>query len=108
MATISTFLSRQNMVHRNDLVSRLDINSPAVQQRVLGLQNSFIAKGKTPDVALKNAYQVLDFNVMKQASVQSYMDVFLYLGILFLVCIPFILLVRRGKKKKLDLGEAMH
>ena len=108
VASISTFLSRQNMVHRNDLVSRLDVNNPYVQQRVLGLQQSFISKGKTPDVALKNAYQVLDFNVMKQASVQSYMDVFLYLGILFLICIPFILLVRRGKKKKLDLGEAMH
>ena len=108
VAAISTYLSRQNMVHRNDLVSQLDINNPNVQQRVLTLQHSFIAKGKTPDVALKNAYQVLDYNVMKQASVQSYMDVFLYLGILFLVCIPFILLVRSNRKKKLDLGEAMH
>ena len=108
VASISTYLSRQNMVHRNDLVGRLDMNDPTVQQRVLTLQKMFISKGKTPDIALKNAYQILDFNVMKQASVQSYMDVFLYLGLLFLVCIPFILLVRSGKKKKLDLGEAMH
>jgi len=35
--------------------------------------------------------------VMKQAGILSYMDVFLYLGILFLACIPFILMVRENK-----------
>lgn len=108
VATITTYLARQNMVHRNELISRLDINDHNVQQRVLALQHNLIAKGKTPDIALKNAYQILDFNVMKQASVQSYMDVFLYLGLLFLVCIPFILFVKGKRKKKIDLGEAMH
>jgi DHA2 family multidrug resistance protein len=29
-----------------------------------------------------------------QAGILSYMDIFLYLGILFLACIPFILMVR--------------
>jgi len=53
---------------------------------------------------------VLDYAVSKQAAVLSYMDVFLYLGVMFLICIPFVLLVRgnRKKKEKLDLSEAMH
>jgi DHA2 family multidrug resistance protein len=32
----------------------------------------------------------------------------LYLGIMFLICIPFVLFVRSNKKHKIDLSEAMH
>jgi DHA2 family multidrug resistance protein len=108
IAIITTFISTQNMVHRVDLVSKLDVNNPIVQQRVAGMQRSFMSKGMTPDVALKSAYKALDYSVFRQASVLSYMDVFLYLGVLFLLCIPFVLLVKGIRKKKVDLSEAMH
>jgi DHA2 family multidrug resistance protein len=39
------------------------------------------------------------------------MDVFMFIGVMFLCCIPFVLLVKSNKKakaKKLDLSEAMH
>ena len=108
VATITTFISRQNMVHRNSLVSHLDINDANVQQRITTIQHSFMAKGHTTQEALKMAYQAIDGNVFKQAAVLSYMDVFLYLGIMFLICIPFVLLVKGNKKKKIDLAEAMH
>jgi DHA2 family multidrug resistance protein len=108
VALITTFMSRQNMVHRSSLVTNLDVNDPAVQQRIAGMQHAFVSNGKTPDVALGSAYKALDFSVSKQAAVLSYMDVFLYLGILFVICIPFVLLVKGNKKKKVDLAEAMH
>jgi len=108
IAIITTFISSQNMVHRVDLVSKLDINDPVVQQRVAGMQRSFMSKGMTPDIALKSAYKALDYSVFKQASVLSYMDVFLYLGVLFLLCIPFVMLVKGTRKKKVDMAEAMH
>jgi DHA2 family multidrug resistance protein len=57
------------MVHRVDLVSKLDVNDPMVQQRVAGMQKSFMNKGMPADVALKSAYKALDFTVFKQASV---------------------------------------
>ncbi|GAC1452123.1 MAG: hypothetical protein NVSMB7_14810 [Chitinophagaceae bacterium] len=60
------------------------------------------------NIALKSSYQTLDYTIGKQAAVLSYMDVFLYLGILFLVCIPFVLLVKGGQAKKVDLSEAVH
>ena len=44
VATITTFLSRQNMVHRNALISHLDVNASNVQQQVSGLQHDFMAK----------------------------------------------------------------
>lgn len=108
VAIITTFLSSQNMVHRLDLVSKLNVNDPVVQQRITGLQRSLISKGMTPDVALKSAYKAVDYSVFKQASVLSYMDVFLYLGVLFLICVPFVLMVKGNRKKKVNLSEGMH
>ena len=108
IAAITTFMSRQNIVHRSALVSHLDVNNLNVQQKVQALQHGFMAKGIPANVALKDSYQSLEYMVMKQASVLSYMDVFLYLGLMFLICIPFVLLVKGNRKKKLDLAEAMH
>jgi DHA2 family multidrug resistance protein len=109
IAAITTFMSRQNMVHRNSLVDNLDVNNPYVQQRVTAMQHSFMAKGLPPNIALQDTYKALDYSVMKQAAILSYMDVFLYLGVLFLICVPFILMVKGNKRrKKLDISEAMH
>ncbi|WP_026630186.1 DHA2 family efflux MFS transporter permease subunit [Dyadobacter alkalitolerans] len=99
VAVITTYLARQNMLHRNDLVSKLDINNPSVMQRVEGLKQSFMAKGMPADVALKSGYKILDYTVTKQAQVMSYMDVFLYLGLMFLICVPFVLWTKSGKTK---------
>ncbi len=108
VAVITTYLAQKNMVHRSDLVSHLNVNDLDVQNRVSAMQHAFMAKGMTPDVALNAAYKALDYTVMKQASVLSYMDAFLGLGLMFLVCIPFVLMVKGSKGKKVDLSEAMH
>ncbi len=68
--------------------------------RVIALQQSFIAKGFPTDEALQKAYTLLDLGVTKQATVLTYMDVFMFLGVLFLICIPFILLlIKKGAGK---------
>lgn len=97
VALISTFMARRDQLHRMDLVSKLNVNDPMVQQRVQGLQHSLIAHGVPANIALQKAWNSLDGLVMKQAGILSYMDVFLYLGLLFLACIPFILMVRENK-----------
>jgi DHA2 family multidrug resistance protein len=79
----------------------------AVQEKIHGLQNAFIAKGYSAEIALQKAYKVMELSVTKQSTVLSYMDVFLYLGVLFLFCIPFILLIKKGKSK-VNPSEAMH
>ena len=109
IALITTFMASQNVVHRTNFVSKLAVDNPVVQQRIQGIQQNYIAHGLAPDMALKTAYQTLDYMVMKQAAVLSYMDVFLYLGVLFLICIPFVLMVKGSKPpKKEDLADAMH
>ena len=107
IAIITTFIARFSQEHRVNLIAHLDPTRVAVQDRLNALQKGFMSKGFSPDVALNKAYKVLDFGIAKQSAVLSYMDIFLYLGLLFLLCIPFILLVKKGKKK-VDLSEAMH
>ena len=108
IALITTYISRQNAFHRSDLVTKLDSNNPAVQQRVEGLQHAFAAKGMAYDVAAKAGYAGLERAVAKQVAVLSYMDVFMGLGIMFLICVPFVLMVKGNKKKKVDVSEALH
>ncbi len=108
IAIITTFIARFNQQHRVNLISHLDKTAYNVQQRVILLQKSFISKGFSTNEALGKAYQSMEFGIMKQAAVLSYMDVFSWLGILFLVCIPFVLVIKKGKKKEIDISEAMH
>ena len=106
VAVIITYMSRKNMMHRSDLVSKLDINSPAVQGKLAALQNGMVAKGADVFTAKQEAIKLMEYSITKQAAVLSYMDVFLFVGVLFLVCIPFILMAK-GKKAavKVDLGD---
>lgn len=108
VAIITTFLASKNMVHRVDLISHLSATDPVVQNRVSMMQHSFMSKGMTPDIALQSAYQSLDFSVMKQSMVLSYMDVFLFIGVIFLICVPFVLLIKGNKDKKVNLSAAVH
>jgi hypothetical protein len=80
--------------------THLDSTDFDVQQRLNALKASFVAKGMTPDAAMNAAYKMLDLSVTKQATVLSYMDVFLYLGVIFLICIPFIFSLKKERVKK--------
>jgi DHA2 family multidrug resistance protein len=107
IAIITTFMAIFNQQHRVNLISHLDQTSFQVQQTVQGMQQSFMAKGFTFNQALAKAYKAIEFKVMVQSSVLTYMDIFMYLGILFLLCIPFILMIKKGKNK-IDPADAMH
>ncbi len=108
IAIITTMMSRKNQVHRADLVSHLQSTDPMVQNRLAAYQHGMAATGMPHDMATLSGYRLMDLNVMRQASVLSYMDVFLFVGIVFLVCVPFVLFAKKRKVKTVDLSEAMH
>jgi len=51
------------------------------------------------------ALQLQDRLVDIQATVLSYMDVFLWIGVMFLVCVPFVLILVKKSKRKVDLAH---
>ncbi|MFN8324981.1 MAG: MDR family MFS transporter [Flavobacteriaceae bacterium] len=107
IAIITTYIARFSQQHRVDLIANIDGAKTNVQERIYMLQHGFMAKGFSPNEALDKAHKILDLSVTKQSTVMSYMDVFMYLGLLFLLCIPIILLVKKGKGK-IDMSEAIH
>ena len=107
IAIITTFMAIFNQQHRVNLISHLDQTSFQVQQTVQKLQKGFMAKGFTFNEALSKAYKAIDYKVTVQSSVLTFMDVFMYLGILFLLCIPFILMIKKGKNT-INPADAMH
>lgn len=107
IAIITTYIARFSQQHRVDLIANIDATKANVQNRINMLQQGFMSKGFSPNEALDKANKIIDLSVTKQSTVMSYMDVFLYLGILFLLCIPIIIMVKKGKNKA-DLSEAMH
>lgn len=99
IAIITTFIARWTQQHRVDLLPNINAVDFKVQERIQGLQHMFMSKGFSANEALDRAYKMLDMTVTKQATVLSYMDVFIYLGVLFLVCVPFVLLIKKGAGK---------
>ena len=107
IAIITTFIARFNQEHRVNLIAHLNTASFEVQKTVQQLKMGFMSKGYTENEALAKAYKAIEYKVMVQSSVLSYIDIFLYLGALFLFCIPFILLIKKGKNK-INPADAMH
>ncbi|BAV09280.1 MFS transporter, DHA2 family, multidrug resistance protein [Filimonas lacunae] len=106
VAMISTYISRQNMKHRSDLVSKLNIYDPNVQNRLQALKAGMIAKGKAPNIAEKTALQMIDGSISVQSTILSYMDVFIGIGIMFLITVPLVIIFVKRSKNKVSLADA--
>jgi DHA2 family multidrug resistance protein len=71
------------------------------------MQNNFATNGSGADRAISQGYQALEGLVMKQASLLTYMDVFLGIGIFFALCVPFVLILKPARGK-VDTSQAAH
>jgi MFS transporter, DHA2 family, multidrug resistance protein len=83
----------------------LDVTNPKVQQRVQALSQGFQAKGMPWDIARKTAISLQERLVDVQATVLSYMDVFLWIGVMFLVCVPFVIVFVKKSKQKVSMSH---
>jgi DHA2 family multidrug resistance protein len=54
------------------------------------------------------AYQMMDNAVTRQATLLSYMDVFMMVAIVFIIFVPIVLLVVKKSKAKVSLADAAH
>jgi DHA2 family multidrug resistance protein len=106
VAVIITFMANRLVLHESNIANHLSRFDPSVQGRIDAMQHAFMAKGIPANIALQDAYKAMQGIVMKQASVLSYMDVFLYIGAMFLIFIPFVLMVKGNKGQKLDMSAA--
>ncbi|MBC7447759.1 MAG: DHA2 family efflux MFS transporter permease subunit [Hymenobacteraceae bacterium] len=94
VALVGTFIERTDAHRRADLASNLSLWDPETTERLRQYAANFAQKGYSAVQAQQQAYQALEFNLMKQASLLTYAQTFQYLGGFFLLCIPLIFFIR--------------
>lgn len=107
IAIVTTLIARYGQNHRLNLVSKLDVTKIEVQNRIQQLQQGFMAKGYSFNEALSKAHKILDLSVTKQSTVLAYMDVFMFLGLIFIICVPIVLFLKKSKAT-VDINDALH
>jgi DHA2 family multidrug resistance protein len=103
ISTVETLQFRRMQTHINILGRHVNAANPRTQQTLAGLQQAFISKGSDPATAGHQAYVAVWGMVQRQAAMLSYNDVFRFLGWMFLLLVPLILLMKKPQKK----GPAM-
>lgn len=106
VALISTFVSRDTQQHRVNLISHISASDPAVQQRIALLTAKFQTSGYDAASARQAAYNSIENAVQGQSTLLSYMDVFLWVGTLFLICVPFVIIFVKKSTRKISLADA--
>jgi DHA2 family multidrug resistance protein len=99
ISIINTYYARRIAVHRTDLVSNITPGNPYVAERINSYSRYFQTKGVTLLDAKTKAMQVIEVSVIKQSSMLSYVDAFLFIGCLFALALPLLLFVMKRSKK---------
>ena len=107
VAILSTYLTVKQAGHRNDMLAYISEGSVAVQERLAGITAGLVSRGVNASDATKMAYKALEGQLTRQVYLLTYMDVFLLLGSFFLLCIPLVLLIKKGAGK-ISASDASH
>ena len=95
VALMTTYVSRQSWVHRENLLRYVSQYDPALRQRLAAITQGLMARGSSLAQAQQQAIGAIEGLVVKQTFLLTYMDAFRIVGIFFLVCIPLLLLFKR-------------
>lgn len=108
IALITTYLTRRNQLHRVDMLQHINTQDPEFMQRLNGLTMKFTSAGMTPEQAKLAALKAIEGAVTGQSALLSYMDIWMALGMMFLITIPFIIIVvkkKTGPAGKVSMGH---
>jgi len=97
IAIVNTYLAHRMQINRVGLIAHVTQYGSATQLRLNTMIQSFMAKGETIAVAQQQATAALEGAVLRQTMVKSYLDVFVFVTIFFVMCLPLILTIRKGK-----------
>jgi DHA2 family multidrug resistance protein len=107
VALVGTYLERTTMHNRVALLPNISLYSTETQQRLQGFIANFMAQGSDFVKAQQQAYAALEGTLMKQTAIITYGQIFLMIGLFFLLCLPLVLLIKRADpNEKVDLNAA--
>jgi len=105
IASVTTLVARHSQAHTNTLVGNVTPYSAAARGMIDSARSAMMAQGADPVTATQRAYGVVFAVVERQAAMQSYLDAFFLLSIMFIAVLPLVLLMKRPAKQR-KTGEA--
>ncbi len=108
IAIITTLLAHREAVHRAVLAEKVTMFSPATRQHLNVLTGVFAQQGADPVTAHRRALGLLDQIVNGQSLLLSFADVFRYTALAFVVTLPLLLLLGRGRTQDAAVAAAAH
>lgn len=99
IASMTTFLARRSQVHQNHLTAHITAGNLEVRRSLQGMQAWFHLHGFDDHTAFRKALGAVYGMVQQQAAMLSFVEAFWVMGVIFLVMLPFILLLRRNGQK---------
>lgn len=107
-AFVVTLLTRHIAQARADLVGNTAAANPAFTQQVGGMAGAFMMHGASSSAAMGMAYQVMDDTITRNAAIIAYEYLFLWIGLLFCLCLPLLFFLRTPKNGAAAKSEAAH
>jgi DHA2 family multidrug resistance protein len=99
IAGVTTLLARKAQAHQAMMVGHLTPYDPAYQNWINTVSSGMGASALPGRDAVVQAHGVLYGELLRQASLWSYVDCFRLLAALTLLCVPVALVFRRPKRK---------
>ncbi len=99
IAFLGTYLTNTHAVHAVTLAAHVYPGNPAYEARSQLIQQGLMARGYDALQAQQAALKIIAGTVQTQATVMSYNDAFLFIGLLMLAVSPCVLLLRSQKSK---------
>jgi len=97
IAVTATMLARQTQANKVLFNANVNDTSAAAQSLFMQMRGAFMASGSDLATATNRAYAAMAGMVMRQASMVSFVGLFQWLGLVFFIVIPLVLLMKRPR-----------
>jgi DHA2 family multidrug resistance protein len=100
ISIMTTFLSRRTQFHQARLVENITPGNLKALGMMQGIQGWFHSQGASNALAKRRALGAIYGMVQKHAAMLSFVEAFWIMGVLFLAVLPFALLLRNPRQKR--------
>jgi DHA2 family multidrug resistance protein len=97
IATVTTLLDRRAQIHQDTLAGHINLLNPAYRAALEGMAHRLMLAGSNAMQATAQANQMLYATIQRQALLLAFMDNFRMLSVIFLVLIPLMIFMKKGK-----------
>jgi DHA2 family multidrug resistance protein len=99
IATTTTLLARRSQSTAAILGANVTAYNPAARSTFAAAREAFIRGGSDPVTATARAYAAMSGMVHRQATMVAFVEIFTFLGVIFLFLVPLVFVMKRPRGK---------